>query len=163
MKDVKQVLVVRRDLNMRKGKIAAQAAHASMKVILDLMKTMNVTLSEPEPCGSIPVRQELVLLSDPPVPVTEGRRYQTRLLNYELGSPLDQWLNGSFTKICVSVNSEAELDAIYEAADDAGLPCSLIIDEGRTEFQGKATKTAVAVGPAFADQIDPITGHLPPL
>ena len=31
----KQVLVIRKDLNMRKGKIAAQAAHASMKAILD--------------------------------------------------------------------------------------------------------------------------------
>jgi PTH2 family peptidyl-tRNA hydrolase len=31
---IKQVLVVRRDLNMRKGKIGAQCAHASMKVLL---------------------------------------------------------------------------------------------------------------------------------
>jgi len=31
----KQVIVVRKDLNMRKGKIAAQAAHASLKVFLD--------------------------------------------------------------------------------------------------------------------------------
>ena len=32
----KQVIVVRKDLNMRKGKIAAQVAHASMKVFLDM-------------------------------------------------------------------------------------------------------------------------------
>ncbi len=32
---IKQVIVLRTDLNMRKGKMAAQAAHASMKVILD--------------------------------------------------------------------------------------------------------------------------------
>ena len=32
---LKQVIVVRKDLNMRKGKIAAQAAHASMKVFMD--------------------------------------------------------------------------------------------------------------------------------
>ena len=33
--DVKQVIVMRTDLNMRKGKMCAQAAHASMKVIID--------------------------------------------------------------------------------------------------------------------------------
>lgn len=37
MSEPKQVIVVRKDLNMRKGKIAAQAAHASMKVLVDLM------------------------------------------------------------------------------------------------------------------------------
>ncbi len=33
--DVKQVVVVRRDLNMRKGKLAAQVAHASMKFLVE--------------------------------------------------------------------------------------------------------------------------------
>jgi len=32
----KQVIVVRKDLNMRKGKIAAQVAHAAMKVFFDM-------------------------------------------------------------------------------------------------------------------------------
>lgn len=35
MDNVKQVIVVRSDLNMRKGKIAAQVAHASMKFLID--------------------------------------------------------------------------------------------------------------------------------
>jgi peptidyl-tRNA hydrolase len=34
---IKQVIVVRKDLNMRKGKLAAQVAHASMKVFFDRM------------------------------------------------------------------------------------------------------------------------------
>lgn len=33
--DVKQVIVVRNELGMRKGKIAAQVAHAAMKFIVD--------------------------------------------------------------------------------------------------------------------------------
>ena len=32
---IKQVILYRRDLKMRKGKIAAQVAHASLKVLLD--------------------------------------------------------------------------------------------------------------------------------
>ena len=42
----KQVLVIRKDLNMRKGKIAAQAAHASMKVLLDLLTIPNPGVRE---------------------------------------------------------------------------------------------------------------------
>lgn len=34
-RDTKMVIVVRRDINMRKGKIAAQAAHAAMKFLID--------------------------------------------------------------------------------------------------------------------------------
>lgn len=32
----KQIIILRKDLNMRKGKMVAQGAHASMKAILDL-------------------------------------------------------------------------------------------------------------------------------
>jgi PTH2 family peptidyl-tRNA hydrolase len=35
MNDTKMVIVVRRDLNMRKGKIAAQVAHAAMKFLFE--------------------------------------------------------------------------------------------------------------------------------
>lgn len=38
-RDVKQVIVVRKDLHMRAGKIAAQAAHASMKFLFDRNKS----------------------------------------------------------------------------------------------------------------------------
>lgn len=44
---IKQVLVVRKDLNMRKGKMAAQAAHASMKVLLDAGNVENDRLIIP--------------------------------------------------------------------------------------------------------------------
>ncbi len=37
----KQVIVIRKDLNMRKGKMVAQGAHASMKAVLDLMVDKN--------------------------------------------------------------------------------------------------------------------------
>jgi PTH2 family peptidyl-tRNA hydrolase len=35
MGEVKQVLVIRKDLNMRKGKMVAQGAHSAMKFLID--------------------------------------------------------------------------------------------------------------------------------
>ena len=35
MSDIKQVILFRKDLKMRTGKVAAQVAHASMKVFFD--------------------------------------------------------------------------------------------------------------------------------
>lgn len=49
---VKQVIVIRKDLNMRKGKMIAQGAHASLKVFLDRgyvhsgSKTLNTLLTD---------------------------------------------------------------------------------------------------------------------
>jgi len=41
MNDTKQVIVLRKDLNMRKGKMVAQGAHASMKAIFDRGRIRN--------------------------------------------------------------------------------------------------------------------------
>ena len=71
-----------------------------------------------------------------------------------------EWFANSYTKVGVSVNSEEELLAIHAKAKAANLPCSLIQDIGKTEFGGVPTYTAVAVGPAYSDDLDPITGNL---
>jgi PTH2 family peptidyl-tRNA hydrolase len=54
----KQVIVLRKDLNMRKGKMVAQGAHASMRAILNLARREGDSLvialdarSEPWLCG----------------------------------------------------------------------------------------------------------------
>jgi PTH2 family peptidyl-tRNA hydrolase len=121
----KQVIVLRKDLNMRKGKMVAQGAHASMAAILKL-----------------------------------ARREGNQLL-IPLDERIEPWLCGRFTKICVSVNSEAELLAIHEKSIAAGVLTSLILDSGVTEFGGVPTNTAVAVGPDQANKVDAITGDLP--
>jgi PTH2 family peptidyl-tRNA hydrolase len=126
-KIAKQVIVMRKDLGMRKGKMIAQGAHASLKVLLDA--------GAPDPGGAA--------------------------FTIPLGPALSAWLGGRFTKVCVSVDSEAALDAIVARAQAVGVPCALIVDAGHTEFHGVPTKTCCAVGPAWADAVDEITGDLP--
>ena len=122
---VKQVIILRKDLNMRKGKMVAQGSHSSLKVFFDRMEKVS---------------------SD---------SYAFRATD-----AMQEWIDGSFTKICLSVDSEAELVEIYEKAKEAGIPCALITDEGHTEFKGVPTKTAVALGPDNSEKIDPFTSHL---
>lgn len=71
-----------------------------------------------------------------------------------------EWLQGSFVKVCVSVDSEEELLEIYKKAKEAGLEAHLITDLGRTEFHNEPTNTCLAIGPDYASKIDPITGDL---
>lgn len=71
-----------------------------------------------------------------------------------------QWVMGSFTKVCVRVDSEEELIELYRAARNANMPAALITDAGHTEFNGVPTNTCVGIGPARSEDIDKITGHL---
>lgn len=130
MDEVKQVIIIRKDLNMRKGKIVSQSCHASMKVILDrFTKTKNgVTQS----WGLTLTEQD----------------------------PVYYWLNGSFTKIVVSVDSLEELEALELKALEHNIITAKITDEGRTEFKGVPTITALAIGPSWSSKIDSITKHL---
>ena len=127
---IKQVIVMRTDLNMRKGKMCAQAAHASMKVFLD---------------HSLIIQHEDVV---------------NDCLEVGLWPDAVEWLNGAFTKIVVGCSSEQELRNLYSAAKEADLPCSLIEDNGATEFHGQKTATCIAIGPAKSEQIDPFTRDL---
>lgn len=70
------------------------------------------------------------------------------------------WLGEGMTKICVRVNSEAELDEIYAKAKEARLAVFMVTDAGHTEFHGVPTKTCLAIGPNKSKDIDKITGHL---
>ena len=61
-RSVKQVVVMRRDLNMRKGKMVAQGAHASLGAFLKLFKKMvgymqGLTLVEQKQEGSVVINQ----------------------------------------------------------------------------------------------------------
>ena len=124
---IKQVIIVRKDLKMRKGKMIAQGCHASLAIFFKLMFR--------------------------PIPLL-------RMFCLFMTKEMYEWKQGVFTKICVSVDSEEELLEINKKAVDAGLPVALIRDAGKTEFNGVATYTCLAIGPAKSKEIDKITGGL---
>lgn len=73
---------------------------------------------------------------------------------------INAWINGSYTKVVLQVDTEEQLKVVYARANELGLPCALIIDNGLTEYNGVKTATAVGIGPAAPDLIDRITGDL---
>lgn len=133
----KQIIVIRKDLNMRKGKIAAMAAHGSLGVFLSLMK----------------LESSICL----PVFGVERENYY---ISIDMNSALRDWLNGMFTKICCYVNSEEELLELEKKCIEKGIIHNLVVDAGLTEFNGIQTKTCLVIGPDWNEKIDEITGKL---
>lgn len=76
-----------------------------------------------------------------------------------MSNDIREWIETDYKKIVVSCNSEQELFDLYEKAKQQNLPCSIILDNGLTEFKEK-TYTTVAIGPAPDAVLNNITGHL---
>lgn len=72
---------------------------------------------------------------------------------------LRRWDDSGSAKIAVKVDSEDDLMAVYKAARAKNLNTCLIRDAGRTQIAPNS-KTVLAIGPAPANEIDLVTGHL---
>jgi PTH2 family peptidyl-tRNA hydrolase len=130
--NTKMVIVVRKDLNMRKGKIAAQAAHAANAFLTRQLES-----------------------------AANKNIYRTSLTqSVSLSSYEIQWIAESNAKIVVGVNSESELRELIECARKLRIPTNQIIDAGKTEFNGVPTLTCAAFGPYSCEELDKVTGHL---
>jgi PTH2 family peptidyl-tRNA hydrolase len=142
--EAKQVIVMRKDLKMRKGKMVAQGAHASMAALLKEMVVDDRINHDPSKMWVLHAST--------------------------IRDPLYFWLEGKFTKVTVGVMSEDELFDIYKKAlmvegsfsntIRMKMPCAIIQDSGKTEFHGVPTYTCAAIGPWWVDEVDEITGHL---
>jgi len=130
--EVKQYIIIRTDLGMSIGKIAAQASHASMKVFFD--KSTDT-----------PGENALDL---------ESKHKHLILTKEEL-----IWVDGIFTKIIKKVKNEFQLLKVYNQAKEAGLNVSLIEDIGLTELKGK-NYTCVSIGPNYVKKCEPIVKKL---
>lgn len=120
--DYKMVIVVRNDLGMGKGKIAAQVGHAAVLCAIESYK-----------------QKEASLLID---------------------SDYDRWMQeGCQKKVVVKVNTLDELNVIEAHAKNAGQVHAKITDFGLTQIEPN-TVTVLGIGPAPAEKLDPIVGHL---
>lgn len=118
---VKQVIILRKDLNMSTGKCVAQGAHASM-------------LAYNQACH----------MDD------------DRVKHFEA---ICEWGRTGDTKIILACNSLTAITKLMNMALNKGLPCAIVVDEGRTEVE-PGSVTALGIGPADAEEIDAITKRL---
>ncbi len=135
-KDIKMIIVMRRDLGMRKGKIAAQAGHACVEATLRAMARVPGVMQFGE----------------------EGWIHKD---DTEDIPPVAAWLCAGQKKVCVYVDGEERLKEIHEALKSRGIISVLIQDAGHTEFHGEPTLTCLATEPRAACDLDPVTGELP--
>ncbi len=113
--EAKQVIVLRTDLKMGKGKMVAQGAHAAVKSAFNAM-SHNKTW-------------------------------------------FDRWERQGSKKVVCRVESEQQLVEIFQEARKRKLPSAIINDAGLTQLE-PGTTTAIAIGPAPADQVDALTKTL---
>ncbi len=114
-KEFKQVIVVRNDLKLPKGKLAVQVAHASVTAAFEVYKKKKEWF--------------------------------------------DIWMKQGQRKIVVKVKDLNELEQIYKKAIEMSLPVCIIRDAGLTVVP-PGTITCAGIGPAPAELVDKITGHL---
>ena len=69
------------------------------------------------------------------------------------------WLDNSYPKIVLQVETTSDLLELKKAADKQKIPNALVIDEGRTEVTNGSI-TCLGIGPFTKEDIDNITGGL---
>jgi PTH2 family peptidyl-tRNA hydrolase len=134
-KDTKQAIVVRKDLNMRRGKEDAQCSHSSMAFLTRRMQAW----MEDRLAKGLPIYGDVTI---------------------HVGPQEAEWIMNSYAKVTLQVEGEEVLVGLHEQALNLGLESHLIVDSGRTEFAGVPTKTCIAIGPDYVEKIDVVTAKL---
>ena len=122
MKDVKQVIIVRKDIKLRKSELAAQVATASMGFLLDNNESER--------------RDEI---------------------NVKLSNEEALWINGTFEKAIMGVDSEDALKELMLKAELEGIGVYPVHGKD-DEIMGSLT--CIALGPDNSDVINHITRNL---
>jgi len=100
----KQIIVVRKDLQMDYGKFGAQVSHAAMGCLTNLLKK--------------DINNNIV----------------SYLLECNIDSPMNMWIGDRFTKIIVEAKNEDHLLRIHKKAEEMNINNCLIQDAAFTVF-----------------------------
>ncbi len=145
---VKQVIVVNKELNMSKGKMAAQVSHASMAFLTHQFLDENCRHKHPVINQDTNIRDGYVLT----IPINDE---------------VNEWISNSFTKVILSAKNENQLYKIIEKAKENGLEENkdffCIRDNCRTELIPDETGThftCIGFIPMEAEKIDKVTKKL---
>lgn len=135
----KQVLIVRRDLNLPTGELVVQVTHAAARALMKaISKEGRVDQLRTD-------SEDWVYLEAP-----EGQ-----------DSPLTDWFQSDMAKIYASVDSEEALLELDRRAREAGVTTALIQEDGLTEFPGMPIYTALGFEPLEASRADAFVEGLP--
>lgn len=131
---MKMMMILRKDLGMRKGKMVAQGGHGVVHLMLgDLLWEAHLYgTPDKDYTTSITIPKELV-----------------------------QWVLQGQRKICVGAKDEDHIYQLHQQALVAGIKSVIITDSGLTEFAGKPTVTCCIMGPAPESVFASITEGLP--
>lgn len=124
MKEIKQVIVVRKDLNLKKTELASQVATASMGFLLE-----------------------------------NNESERNDVINVKLSNEEAAWLNGSFEKQIVAVESEKALRDLMFKAELEGIGVYPV--HGKVNgFEEDVTIMCAALGPDDSSVIRHVIGNL---
>jgi peptidyl-tRNA hydrolase, PTH2 family len=141
--NTKQVIIIREDLKMRRGKEIAQASHASLAFL-----TQHGSMFHDVEYGGYGSEYHDYGFKNDHV---DMKKY------YE---EIQHWLTHSFRKIVCCVDLEEEIVQLHQKALESGLMSHLITDNGLTEFNGVPTITALAIGPHWDERFTDLTSQL---
>ena len=138
-KMVMQVVIIRKDLGMSVGKTAAQASHASMAFLTNMIRK--------SACRE------------------ENGRYAAEL-EFD-AETYEGWIGGIFTKVMLEAKDRNALEKAVRKAEAAGMKEGedffVIRDVCRTELTPEdkdgTTPTCVGFRPMPEEKIDPVTGR----
>merc|ERR1719356_1179925 len=134
--DLKMVLVVRKDLKMTSGKVAAQCCHACLGVAMDIVNGQHLSNGNGNHNGN-----------------------GSQMKEYNLKRVMSVWRSNGEKKIVLQCQSEGELTTLRDQAAIHGLPHYLVTDAGHTQIKAGSI-TVLAIGPYLSERIDLVTKDL---